>query len=262
MHTARFLVSLHDVTPRHEKSVESILDFLDSLGLPPAPLLVVPDFHGAWPLPEHPGFVERLLSWKAKGHELVLHGFGHLERPEDAARPSSLVGSLRRRFLTAGEGEFLNLNREASLARIRQGLETWERCGLGKAEGFVAPAWLFRRHLPQTLWTEGFTWTEDHQGIHFANAPFLRAPVITWASRDPARRIGSRLYAQAALSHWSHEPVVRIAIHPHDLDHPTLIRSIESTLRTALRQREAVHSPLALLPEPSPKDRNAPIVDR
>lgn len=246
MHAGRFLVSLHDVTPRHEKAVENILAFLDSLGIPPVPLLVVPDFHGAWPLAEHPGFVERLLAWKEKGHELVLHGYGHIERPEDAALPSTLAGRLRRRFLTAGEGEFLNLEPEAASQRIRQGLEMWEKCGLGKAEGFVAPAWLFRKHLPHTLWAEGFSWTEDHQGLHFAMDPFVRAPVITWASRDPARRIGSRLYAQAALSHWSRESLIRIAIHPHDLDHPTLVRSIESTLRTALRQREVVASPLAL----------------
>lgn len=246
MHAGRFLVSLHDVTPRHEKAVENILEFLRSLGLPPVPLLVVPDFHGAWPLDEHPGFVERLLDWKKLGHELVLHGYGHLERSEDAALPTTLAGRLRRQFLTAGEGEFLNLGPEAATERLRAGLAMWDRCGLGKVEGFVAPAWLFCKTLPHALWSQGFSWTEDHQGIHFAVDPFVRAPVITWASRDPARRIGSRLYAQAALSHWRRESLIRIAIHPHDLDHPTLVRSIESTLRAALRQREVVTSPLAL----------------
>lgn len=244
--TARFLVSLHDVTPRHAQAVEDILDFLKLRDIPPVPLLVVPHFHGQWSLEDHPEFVRKLKAWRDAGHELVLHGFEHRESPEDAQVPSGAMARFKRRFLTAGEGEFLALDEGRARHRLRRGLESWSTCDLDMPRGFVAPAWLFRRHLPETLWSMGFSWTEDHHRIHFSDRPAVECPVISWASRDPARRIGSRVFAQAALSHWSDRPLVRIALHPHDWDHPTLVRSIDETLRKALRTRRAIGSPLEI----------------
>jgi predicted deacetylase len=39
--------------------------------------LVVPNFHGEWPLDDHPAFAERLRAWQDVGHEIYLHGFYH-----------------------------------------------------------------------------------------------------------------------------------------------------------------------------------------
>jgi len=83
MPAPELLVSLHDVSPRHSQAVEDILAELRLLGLPPAVLLVVPDFHGTWPLSDHPAFVGRLREWSAAGHELALHGYFHEELPDD-----------------------------------------------------------------------------------------------------------------------------------------------------------------------------------
>ena len=73
------LVSLHDVSPRHAAAVDRILSEFHALGLPPAVLLVVPDFHGAWPLSDHPRFLGRLRELGGAGHELALHGYFHQE---------------------------------------------------------------------------------------------------------------------------------------------------------------------------------------
>lgn len=243
MHARRLLVSLHDVSPRHFGAVEAILSQFRAMGLPPTVLLVVPDFHGEWALSDHPGFVGRLREWKAAGHELALHGHFHRELPEDQSGPQGPAAFLRRRFMTAGEGEFLSLPPTRQRARLEAGLGMWESCGLEKPSGFVPPAWLHRPDLPDTLWEMGFSWTENHRGLLFRDRPALRSPVITWASRDPVRRIGSLVYAPCALRVWRNEPVLRIAVHPHDWDHPSLIRSIRTTIQKALRLRRPISEP-------------------
>ena len=243
MSAPKLLVSLHDVSPRHARSVEAILSQFHALGLPPAVLLVVPDFHGEWSLKDHCPFVERLREWSAAGHELALHGYFHKELPEDQSGPQGASAFLRRQFMTAGEGEFLSLSPERQRARLEAGLKMWDDCGLGRPCGFVPPAWLHRPDLPDTLWEMGFSWTENHHGLQFQNRPSLRSPVITWASRDPVRRIGSRVFAPCALRAWHREPLLRIAIHPHDWDHPALVRSIRATLRRALQLRTPISRP-------------------
>lgn len=225
------LVSLHDASPRHATAVEGILGFLAELGIPPVPLLVVPDFHGAWPLEDHPGFAGRLRAWHDIGHELVLHGYWHQERSEDIAG-SRIGDSLKRRFLTGGEGEFLALDAPAARRRIEMGLDMWNRCGLpDRPRGFIPPAWLHAPDLDLALWALGFTWTENHVGTRLSDGRALANPVISWASRDPLRRLGSRVVCPFLERIWRSRPVVRIALHPHDFDHPALVRSISQVLR-------------------------------
>jgi uncharacterized protein len=240
----KLLVSLHDVSPRHALSVEAILSEFVSLGLPLAVLLVVPDFHGRWPLTDNPEFTKRLREWSGLGHELALHGFFHLEQPQDQATSRGAAAFLRRQFMTAGEGEFLSMDPDRQRAMLERGLAMWAGCGLERPVGFVPPAWLHRPDLPSTLWDMGFSWTENHAGLAYRSRPFLRSPVITWASRDAVRRIGSLAFAPLALRAWRNEPVLRVAIHPHDWDHPSLVRSIRSTLRRAARMRTPISSPL------------------
>ena len=50
------LVSIHDVTPALAEGVERLWALCAVRALRPA-LLVVPDWHGAWPLESHPDFV-------------------------------------------------------------------------------------------------------------------------------------------------------------------------------------------------------------
>jgi predicted deacetylase len=233
-----FLVSLHDVSPRHEGAVDRILSDLAAWGLPPALLLVVPDFHQAWPLEMHGGFVESLRNRSAAGHELCLHGRFHRELPEDGEVATGLAGAFRRRFLTAGEGEFLSLRGERLADRLDGARLTWETCALPDPDGFVPPAWLHSPELGPALWSRGFRWTENHAGFLTPRGT-VRSPVITWASRDPLRRLGSRAFAPLALGTWRSEPRLRIALHPHDWDHPGLVASIRSTLRAAGRSRTA-----------------------
>lgn len=231
----RLLVSLHDVTPRHADAVRRIVPWLARLGIPPAQLLVVPDFHGEWPISAYPDFCREVRGWSEAGHELVLHGYHHLESPSARPRSPGLAERFKRSFMTAGEGEFLSLSPTEAGDLLEKGLAMWSQAELGSwPKGFIPPAWLHRPDLDQVLWRHGFDWTENHAGLRFRDGKRLESPVVTWASRDPVRRIGSRLYCPAAMRAWSKTPLVRLAIHPHDFDHPQLVRSIERTIRLAL----------------------------
>ena len=229
----RVLVTLHDVTPRHETAIDRMLALLARLAVPPVPLLVVPDFHGQWPLDRHPGFADRLRAWREAGHELVLHGYWHRELPSDSVR-GGFGDGLRRGLLTGGEGEFLALDSSATGARLDEGLAMWERAGLGAPPaGFIPPAWLHNDALDAQLWNRGFQWTEDHAGLRYRDGAVLPNPVISWASRDRIRRLGSRVVCPTLEFTWRAKPVVRIALHPHDLDWPALEASLVSVLRRA-----------------------------
>jgi len=231
--TRRVVVSLHDVTPRHAATIERVLPVLAEAGVPPVPLLVVPDFHGQWPLDRHPGFVERLHAWHEAGHELVLHGYWHREQPADA-RAGGARDALKRGLLTGGEGEFLALDARSAGRRIDDGLAMWERAGLpGRPTGFVPPAWLHNDALDSVLWSRGFAWTEEHSGYRFRDGTRLPDPVVSWASRDRFRRLGSLAVCPLLERLWRRRASMRIALHPHDFDWPALERSIRSVLAAA-----------------------------
>jgi uncharacterized protein len=238
----KLLVSLHDVTPRHAPAIRQILTWLEKRGLPPAQLLVVPDFHGEWPLSAYPDFCQELRTLGESGHELVLHGYYHREDRRVQQNAPGFGERFQRKFMTAGEGEFLALSSLEAGELLDKGLYMWNQAELGAMpQGFIPPAWLHRADLDEALWKRGFQWTENHSGFRFRDGTCLEAPVVTWASRDAVRRIGSRVFCPAAVMLQKRAPLLRLAIHPHDFDHPALIRSIDRTLKLAGKGRTAIN---------------------
>src|SRR5207248_8793835 len=104
---------------------------------------------------------------------------------------------------------------------------------------FVAPAWLYGDGALEALRQFAVPIAEDHFHVWSpANGRQLaRGPVITWASRTRLR-LASSLAAAAALRRAPLK-VLRIGVHPPDVRHPALVRSIEATMRAATRTRRA-----------------------
>lgn len=229
------LVSIHDVTPALASGVERLWALCAGRGILPA-LLVVPDWHGEWPLERHPDFVAWLRARAGQGAEIVLHG----ERHDEVGLPRGLADELRAWGRTAREGEFLTLDETAAGERIRRGRARLRALGL-EPVGFVPPAWLARAAGHRAVGGSGLGFSEDERAIHlFPSGRRLRAPVVRWSARNPARAWGSVAVARARLTLQGGAPLARIAFHPQDLSHP----ATAAALGPALDRWLARHRPI------------------
>jgi predicted deacetylase len=229
------LTSIHDVSPRFESEIDRLIDLLKPHVAQRMTMLVVPNHWGDAPIIPGSPFARRLRGWAESGVEIFLHGFFH----RDDSRHESPVARLKARFMTAGEGEFLGLSSGAAASRIFEGRSLVEEVIGRPLDGFVAPAWLYGAGAMEALAASLLPIAEDHWRVwHPATGKELaRAPVITWASRTRLRLLSS-LAAAAALRHAPTD-VLRIGVHPPDCRHPPLVRSIEKSLRSALKSRRA-----------------------
>jgi predicted deacetylase len=236
MTTARdrlLLASIHDVSPRFEDEVDRLADLLRFHVGDRIALLVVPNHWGDAPIVPGSPFAARLRRWAEAGFEIFLHGYYH----RDEARHSGAADRVRASFMTAGEGEFLGLDRSASAKRIREGRSLLEDITGRPIAGFVAPAWLYGPGAIEALGDCSIAIAEDHLRVWSpaTGEQLARGPVITWASRTRPRLVSS-LVAAAALRHAPLK-VLRVGVHPPDIRHPVLVRSIDATFRSAARNR-------------------------
>lgn len=227
------LASIHDVSPRFESEVDRLMDVLHPHVGQRIAMLVVPNHWGNSPIVPGSAFAARLRAWANAGVEMFLHGYFH----RDDARHVRPSNRLRARLMTAGEGEFLGLSRDEAQARIRGGLALIEDVTGRRAAGFVAPAWLYGPASLEALADCGVPIAEDHWRVWSPGAgeTLARGPVITWAGRSSARLALS--VAAAAVLRNSPMGVIRIGVHPPDLRHPRLMRSISAALHSATRTR-------------------------
>jgi len=230
MATRRILLaSIHDVSPRFESEVDRLIDLLSPhIGIRTA-MLVVPNHWGSAPIVPGSAFATRLRSWADEGREIFLHGFYH----RDESRHHGPSDRIRARFMTAGEGEFLGLSAREATIRLFNGQRLIEDVIGKRVAGFVAPAWLYGSGAMEALADAKVQIAEDHLRVWSpaSGRQLAWGPVITWASRSSIRR-GSSLAAAFALRH-APMPTLRIGVHPPDVRHPSLVRSIERTFDVA-----------------------------
>jgi predicted deacetylase len=231
------LVSLHDVTPAHADRLARAERLFDALGIPAVTYLFVPNYHGRWPAHERADFVAWCRASRAFRVQWFLHGYFHRE---DTGRGchATLAEWCGRTFLTAGEAEFLALRGRALESRMTRGIDAFSSCLGERPSGFVAPAWLYNDELLPALARLRVGFTESHFHVFdLRNGRALRSPVITWASRSAACRSVAIATAAIRSRLWTREPLVRIALHPRDFDHPQVVDSIQRTIDTVRRMR-------------------------
>ncbi|MEG8040943.1 polysaccharide deacetylase family protein [Sphingomonas sp. LR60] len=243
----RLLASIHDVSPRFEREVDLLLDRLAPFVGTRLAMLVVPDHWGSAPLT--PAFNSRLRQWADAGVEMFVHGWFH--RDDSAHRG---VAAIKAKRMTAGEGEFLGLDRNEALARMQRGRTVLEQATGRAAAGFIAPAWLYSDDARAALADAGFALAEDHARVWVpGGAVVARGPVITWASRSDARALSSLVAASVLRTALQPLSTVRIAVHPGDVTRPALLRSIDRTFAafTTRGRRPAAYADLLTAPRAS-----------
>jgi uncharacterized protein len=209
------LVSIHDVTPALQNGVLRLWEMCAARGLSPA-LLVVPDWHGEWPLERHPGFVRWLLESASDGAEIVLHGERH------------------------SRTEFRVLDRVAAGELIRRGLGSLRELGLEPA-GFVPPGWLAREDGHAAVRDAGLGFSEDERSIRlFPPGRRVPSPAVRWSARTPVRAWGSVAVARCRWFLQRRTRYPRIAFHPQDYSHPRTARDLPDTLDRWLTRHQAI----------------------
>ena len=230
------LVSLHDVTPAHAEAIRGAFALLAGFGIARYALFVVPDWHGKWPLAEHPDFLARVRERAAQGCEIMLHGLRH----DEVGSHRSAGENLRALGRTAREAEFLTLDDAAAAERVRQGRATLREVGL-EPVGFVPPAWLYRPGLQALLRQEGFAVMEDAWRVyHLPSGRGVRAPCVQWSTRKAHRAaVGVAINALRVPLERGRR-LMRLAIHPPDAVHPWVSRSLRRALEGLLATRTPV----------------------
>lgn len=231
------ILSVHDVTPRHFDALMEIDEIMCRNGVDARySMLVVPDFWSAWPLKEHPAFVEWLRGREAAGVEMILHGFHHLQH----APPSGIAARLRAGVMTAGEGEFISLGYEESARRIGAGKRLLDSMLARPVTGFVAPAWLYSEATRQVLRDQHFLFAEDHWSVwapSLEDAVLCRSPVVSYSSRTAMKVSTSWLWSRLSPLLLGRARVVRLAIHPHDLENRLIFTEVLHRLDSLLEDR-------------------------
>jgi uncharacterized protein len=224
--TRRLLASIHDVGPKFERHVDQLVDALERhIGAANFAMLVVPDHWDEAPLAAAPAFQVKLRRWADAGVEMFLHGWRH--------RDDAPAKGFAQKHMTAGEGEFSSLSLSDASARIADGRRLVEDAIGRPVAGFIAPAWLYSAGALDAVRDAGFALAEDHMKVWqpVSGRVVARGPVITWASRSPARIRSSLMVAAAARALPQALPTARIAVHPGDVTVPVLLDSIDATFR-------------------------------
>ena len=241
----RLLVSIHDVAPCFEAEVDRLLDLLAPiLGGPRLAMLVVPDHWGRAPVAQDRAFRARLRDWSDAGIEMFVHGWFHKDLSEHSG-----AARFKARHMTAGEGEFLGLARAEAARRMREGADLLAGITGRPPAGFIAPAWLYGEGAMQALAQSGLAFAEDHMRVWRTadpSHPLARGPVVTWASRSPARTASSLAFAALTRRTLHALATVRVAVHPGDVTKPAILASIDRTVRAfANRRRVGRYADLA-----------------
>lgn len=209
------LLVLHDVAPSTWAAYQPFVAAVDALGQVPMTWLVVPDFHRHNALNAHPAFRRLLDERVARGDELALHGYFHDDQKPGPTTPRDWF---MRRVYTH-EGEFYRLSRESALARLRAGIDVFQRYDW-PLHGFVAPAWLMSDGTRQALRELPLSYTSDPQHLYrLPEFTAINAPGLVWSARSAWRRGLSKLVCEQREQRWCQAPVIRLGLHPVDMRH-------------------------------------------
>lgn len=219
------LVTIHDVAPQLMPRIERLWAICAERNVTPG-LLVVPDWHGESPIESDTTCVSWIRARASEGAEIFLHG----ERHDEVGSPRAWRDEIRALGRTNMEGEFLTLRYTAAKARIDRGLARLRALGLAPI-GFVPPAWLALPDTHRAVRDAGLKVSEDDATVYaFAASRTIQSPVVRWSSRGAFRAYGSLAQAQLRWMLQRSSSVVRIALHPADLDHQATAASVERTL--------------------------------
>lgn len=230
-------VTVHDVAPATQARCERLIEQIEQRGRVPMTLLVVPRYHHQRSTLAFERWIECRLR---AGDELALHGFTHL----DEAQPARGIDHLRRRWYTAGEGEFAAIDSESAQQRLEAGRRWFAQRGW-PVRGFVAPAWLLGTGAWTALREQPFDYTctltrlIKLTGVG-TSLRALPGRSIVFSTRAAWRRQASLAWNAALARVQRDAQWMRFELHPGDVEHRAVNASIARLLLRAFGDRREV----------------------
>ena len=214
--SALIAVAIHDVEPATFERCALIRDWLADHGIDRATLLVIPapDLHPFFQ--RRPDLAAWLLDCRDQGDAIAQHGFQH-RRPGAAGRRA--------------EAEFAGLDAEATQASIAAGRRVLSLAGVDP-RGFVAPAYAYTPALRHEL-AGGFDWWATMLRLVGRERNAV-APALSLRSSPLAVRAGAVAAGR----------LLRLDLHPADLERPRRVLALEAVLRRAGRRTAVTYDDL------------------
>ena len=229
------IVSLHDAHPGSCKSIAEQIALLATYGITRSSILVVPEFHHGGSVQESKAFCEAVSQWQSQGHEIVLHGYFHDRKESPPEKLSTLFWT---RLYTSREAEFLDLPRDTAKQRLEKGRALFEALGW-RSTGFVAPAWLMAEGLTNLLADMGFAYTTRVSEI-IPLLPGINRVIFSqslcYSTRASWRRFASGIWNKYLYGRLRETNLIRLSLHPRDLEFPLMRRQIDQILRASLKR--------------------------
>jgi predicted deacetylase len=229
-------VALHGIEPATFERCALIRDWLADHGVDRVTLLVIParDLH---PVGERsPEMVRWLGELRGRGDSIAQHGFQHVgARRGPTHRMLVHPSSLR-------WGEFVGLDGEETRRALHAGWRVLKLAGI-EPDGFVAPAYAYTNALREALsvkfrWWAGLLRVYTAAARAGASAREPLAPAWSLAAAGPfSRALSPPLVRAGSLVPMR---VLRLDLHPADLDHPRHMMALEWVLKRAAPRRSAI----------------------
>ena len=177
--------------------------------------------------PLHP--TSELAGWlhdrRGAGDAVAQHGLRHAELARVPRRRSWKVA-----WQAGGSAEFAGLDRWRTAQALERGRGILRRAGL-EPRGFVAPGYAYTRHLKRELRT-GYEWWTDLVGLHGPGGSRYSPALCLGASTAIKRATSPPLIRGLARVP---RPLLRVDIHPADLEHRRSREAIARVLDRADR---------------------------
>jgi predicted deacetylase len=229
------IVSLHDAHPGSHAQIAGQVSFLAAYGITSSSILVVPEFHHSGSLAADRAFCDAVSDWQKGGHEIVLHGYFHDRKESPREKISTLFWT---RLYTSREAEFLDLPLDTARARLEKGRALFQSLDW-QSTGFVAPAWLMAEGLTNLLAEMGFAYT-TRVGEIIPLLPGVNrvksSQSLCYSTRAGWRRFASALWNKYLYNRLRDADLVRLSLHPRDLEFPLMRRQIDQIIRASLKR--------------------------
>ena len=226
MHKKRYFnIAVHDVTASSIEQIEKIQSFLNALDIKKATYLIIPKYHDKESIHE----IKDRLKILACGQEIALHGFTHKGKP---TAPYSAM-----KLITDGEGEFISY---ADLKeRLARGIGLLQEARIPPI-GFIPPAWLIHKKDISVLYSYPFTFLNTRHFVYdLVNKKRYLAPVVTYSSRGLLQTLSIAVF-KVHLALIEPCKLIRIAIHPKDIDMPKKMHILKDELIRLKKSRDEI----------------------